>query len=173
MRGASGALGDELVFKQRAGKTIISLPPVPTTKAPSPAQLAVQERFRAAIAYAKSAIADPDKKGLYTLLAPAGASGFNVAFSDFFKAPEITQVDMADGVIAVYAKDNVSVVSVTVTLLTATGEVLESGMAGSGATPESPWTYAIVNGSQTATTVRIEVSDLPGNVTVEELQLSS
>lgn len=53
MKGASGALGDELVFRQRAGKTVISLPAVLGPDDPTDEQLGIRERFRNAIRYAK------------------------------------------------------------------------------------------------------------------------
>lgn len=85
MRGASGALGDELVFKQRAGKTVISLPQPPRIDNPTNAQLAVRSKFREAERYAKAVIADPVLKATYLARAEAGVSAYNMAISDFLR----------------------------------------------------------------------------------------
>lgn len=104
MRGASGALGKELIFRQRAGKTIISLPPAPRPDAPTEKQLAIRDRFREAVRYAKKVIADPALKAIYQAKAKPGSSAFNTAITERLQA---FSTEMATGV----ATDKLSVVS--------------------------------------------------------------
>ncbi|MCK7556825.1 hypothetical protein MKQ70_18085 [Chitinophaga sedimenti] len=135
------------------------------------------EKFKAAIGYAKVAIKDPELRAAYTLIAPAGTSGFNMAFSDFYSSPEIVSTDVSDfrnnGYVLVQAKDDFRVASVTVTLLNGEGTALESGEAIS--TPESGelWSYNATGATTDAVSLRIEVRDLPGNVTAQELPLAA
>ncbi|HEY1202163.1 MAG TPA: hypothetical protein VGE79_14320, partial [Niastella sp.] len=65
MRGASGALGDELVFRQRAGKTVISVPAARIIDRRTKEQLLYREKFRQAVTYARKVVADPVQKALY------------------------------------------------------------------------------------------------------------
>jgi hypothetical protein len=61
----SGKIGN-LVFRQHAdGTTILSRAPAKSDRKPSAAQLAHQQRFREAAAYAKNILADPEGMARY------------------------------------------------------------------------------------------------------------
>lgn len=178
MRGMSGSLGEELVFRQRAGKTVVCLPPVPREDNPTEEQLTIRSKFHEASRYAKTAIANPTLKAQYKAKAELGTSAYNVAFADFFRAPVILNVDASNysgapgNTILIEAIDDFKVQSVRVTILTAGGDVLETGTA--VANPESSgyWTYTITaSNPDRSGVVRIQVSDLPGNVTTREVSL--
>lgn len=83
MRGASGALGKELVFKQRAGKTVICLPSKPPKDPPTACQQMTRTKFREAVLYAKTALADPLIKASCAARAKAGQTATNVAVADY------------------------------------------------------------------------------------------
>lgn len=177
MRGASGALGDELVFRQRAGKTIISVPALRRIDRRTEEQLIFRERFRQAARYATAVIADPARKTLYQAIATPGTSAYNMAFRDRFKAPVITEIDIGNysgspgDIIRIEAIDDFRVESVQVSILTAAGIVLEEGPA--VASPEGTWFYTAtnVNANRAGGKVLVQVSDLPGNISSGEASL--
>ncbi len=61
VKGASGKFGRQIVFSQRAGKTIMSKPPLRTAP-PTTKQKEQQTKFARAAAYAKNALLDPTLK---------------------------------------------------------------------------------------------------------------
>ncbi len=81
MHGASGQLGNQLVFRQgKGGQTIIAAKPrVSAGRALNPTQLAQQEAFRTAIAYAKST---KDEDVYITKTQGTTLSAFNAAVAD-------------------------------------------------------------------------------------------
>jgi hypothetical protein len=174
MRGASGALGDELVFRQRAGKTVISLPVVRRVDQRTEEQLMFRERFRQAVMYARKVVADPAQKALYQAIAKPGVPAYNMAFRDRFKAPVITGIDIGNysgspgDVIRIGAVDDFRVERVQVTILNAAEAIVEEGFA--VAAPEGTWIYTATNANVILAggKVLIQVSDLPGNITTGE-----
>jgi len=88
LKGATGTFGD-MVFRQRNGKTVICKRPK-AYPPKTPTQVANQERFAKANAFAKEAIADPVKKAQYQKRAKEGQSAYNVAFVDAFRGAEIS-----------------------------------------------------------------------------------
>lgn len=179
MRGASGALGEELVFRQRAGKTVISLPPAPREDNPTGDQVEVRSKFKDANRYAKAACADPVLKVAYKAKARPGMSAFNVAMVDFFKAPEIIEVDagnytgLSGEPILILATDDFKVQAVKVTILNIAGDEIESGTALAHPESDDFWTYTTTatNPDGASGVIKVQVSDLPGNVTTQELSL--
>lgn len=179
MRGSSGALGDELVFRQRAGKTIISLPPVFEPGEPTAKQQAVREKFREAIRYTKIALSTPGVKEAYQAKAGAGISAHNLAFADFFKAPVVTEIDISNysgspgDTIRVLATDDFKVQAVRVSILNAAGTVVEEGAAIAAPEGKDFWIYTatVANAAPAGGKVSVQASDLPGNVTTAEQAL--
>lgn len=178
MRGASGALGEELVFRQRAGKTVISLPPVVKVYAPTTDQQEIRNKFLEASRYAKTVLANPALKEAYTSKSAAGTSAYNTAIADFFKVPVIVAVDpgnyngAAGGTILVQATDDFKVQSVQVSILDADDEVLEEGLAVAVAETADLWTYTALNSvTITGAKLKVQARDLPGNVTTQEITL--
>lgn len=179
MRGASGALGEELVFRQRAGKTIICLPAPPRLDDPSDEQLAFRERFRLAIRYAKAAIADPDLKAVYQAITEPGNTAYNMAFRDRFKPPVITGIDLSTytgapgDTIRVGAADDFRVETVQVAILDAAGAILEQGPALISPEDGGTWAYTatVANAAPAGGKVIATASDLAGNITNQESAL--
>lgn len=132
--GLSGMVGDQLVFRQHDGKTIVSRAPRRSDRPHTPAQQAHLSRFQQAVAYGKSVMADPFLKEFYTG-AGTGQNAFNNAVSDFYHAPEIEDVDPSGytgtigSVIKVRATDDFAVTAVTVRIEAADGTLLEEGPA--------------------------------------------
>jgi hypothetical protein len=117
MHGASGQLGNQIVFRRgKGGQTSISAKPA-GGRTFNPAQLAQQEAFRNAIAYAKSA---KDEDVYLTKAQGTTLSAFNVAVADWFGKPEVLEIDTthwtgaAGQIIRVKAQDDTQVVKVRV-----------------------------------------------------------
>lgn len=168
-------MGKELVFRQRAGQTVISLPPVARPDKPTLAQQAMRQRFRQAVRYARMVIANPALKEVYLDSIRYGANAYNTAITDCLTAPVITRIDLSnDGVssgniIRIWADDDFKVISVKVALFSAAGDLLEEGPAVADA--ENCWRYTVIADAVTLAGGRVsaEVSDLPGNVGRKEI----
>jgi len=94
--GLSGLVGDLLVFRQKANKTIVASRPRPSSKPVKAITLENRARFKRASAYASGVMGNAVLKAEYQLQAKIGQSAFNVAFTDYQKAPEFYEdVDLA------------------------------------------------------------------------------
>lgn len=114
LKGAKGTLGRQIVFRQRNGKTVMcNLPkPYPPKTAN---QLANQERFAKANAFAKAVIADPVRKAQYQARATKpGQSAYHVAFRDAFHGAEISEITVSGKRITVKMRNNYSVKEVRI-----------------------------------------------------------
>jgi len=78
-----GAIGKQLVFRVRNGKTFASKYPDMSGVKPSKKQLKEKDRFAKAVAFAQSIINDPVKKAKYKV--KKGQTVFNAAVSDYMK----------------------------------------------------------------------------------------
>jgi hypothetical protein len=178
--GLRGKIGDLLVFRQRAGETVISKMPEPS-KTVSEKQKKQRKHFQKAVFYAKAVFEGDDMQTieLYEEAAKKkkGLSAYNVAVADFCHAPDIESVDLTDyfGVqgdkIRITASDDFAVKSVHVRISNADGTIVEEGYATQNI--GNQWTYVASqnNGSLEGDKIEVSVSDLPGNITVEELNL--
>ena len=168
VRGLSGKLGDQFVVKTDKGRrTIVSAKPTFNgTREFSPAQLAQQQAFREAAAYAK------EKKGeeIYITKANGGVkSPYNIAVADWFNRPQILEVDMrgwtngSGGVIRVRAQDDVKVEGVKVSITDENGTLVEAGEAQDvGALW---WEYNTAQAADSNLFVIVSARDLPGHTT--------
>ena len=58
--------------------------------------MAVQQRFRQAVLFGKTVMADPETKALYAEVAGAkGKPVFSLTVADFFHAPSVGEVDLS------------------------------------------------------------------------------
>jgi len=167
MHGASGKLGNQIVFRQgKGGQTIIAVKPA-VTKNFNPTQLAHQEAFRQAIAYAKSA---KDEIAYLTKAQGTTMSAFNAAVADWFNQPEVLEIDItnwtgaAGQTICVKAQDDTQVAKVHVQIADAQGNIYEEGDA---IQADGLWwdytTTTSVEGDPSNATVKATAQDLPGN----------
>ena len=176
--GLSGKIGNLLVFRQRAGQTVVAKAP-PKRKVSTEQQKEHQRRFQRAVLYAQSVMADSDMGAAYNRAAKKGQTGYNVAVADFFHAPDIHNIDVSGytgnpgDAIRIQVSDDFSVKEVKVTITNADGSLVEEG----NATPDAGgyyWTYTVtaVNDSLDGDKIEITVSDLPGNVTQDTVNVS-
>jgi hypothetical protein len=171
-QGMSGKIGG-IVFRQVAGKTIISQAPEKSKTEPTEKQQKQQEEFQEATVYAKIAVVQEETKELYAKAAKKkkGLSAYNVAVADYLNAPKIKKVDIAEytneagSKIKIIAVDDFMVKSVSVEIYAMDGTLLEDGDAENAA--GSLWIYTTTQNNPDPDGVKIVVSasDLPGNVT--------
>jgi len=133
MRSTRGMFGKQIVFKRRAGRSYVAAPPeVNENRKATLKQLAVQQRFKTSIAYAKAALTSIELKEAYDKVALRGQSAFNVAFKDAFNAPEIVGIvaegyqGVAGNVIVVHAKDDFKVNAVKVSIPNSADELIST-----------------------------------------------
>ena len=178
VKGASGKFGRQIVFSQRAGKTIMSKPPGRTAP-PTPKQIQQQEKFAKAATYAKNALLDPTLKEAYTLEAKKrqDVSPYNMAVTDYLRPPQITNVDhsaytgdTSDQKIIIEVADTFKVVSVKVKITAANNSPLEEGSA---TLVKGKWEYTTTanNATLTGTKITLTATDRPGNNTTKEITL--
>ena len=179
VRGARGNFGKQFVYRKRGNETFLARMPVQKDAPPTDKQEAVRDQFAAASAYAQGAVADPELKKAYTKKAPAGKTAFNMAFRDFLKAPKVQTINTekyngAPGsTITVSAKDDFRVVSVTVSIHTADGVLVEEGEAVLNPLHRHKWTYTAKQSiaSLAGSKIRAIARDLPDNEGVLQITL--
>ena len=167
---------DNWVYRKTGDGLVVTRRPQ-ITAPPSPAQLAVRELFRAAAAYAKTAMADPVQGPRYAAAAAQmGLRPFALAVSDFLKPPVVQAIDpvgyhgAVGDAIKVRAFDEFEVTGVTVELRDAADVVLEQGPA---VLAEGTWRYLATTpvAAGTALTIRAVATDRPGNTGSLQLPL--
>jgi hypothetical protein len=146
VNGYRGSIG-RLVFKRYKGRTIVGRKPV-VTKAPTDGQIAHRERFKAAVAFAKSAVADPVLSAFYGPIAQErDVTVYVVAVGDFLKKPEFKYVDLdkylgrVGDEIVIKAVDDIGLAYVDVKLVSQQGTVIESGSAIETGASSGLWKY--------------------------------
>jgi len=133
-QGLSGSLGDQIVFRAgKGGQTIVAAKPAFTTEREfNPAQLAQQQAFRNAIAYARGA---KQEDAYITKAQGTTMSAFNAAVRDWFDKPRLLNIDVSGWsgeigqIIRIEAQDDTFVASVRVVIADANGDILEQGDA--------------------------------------------
>jgi hypothetical protein len=167
MHGASGKLGNQIVFRQgKGGQTIIAVKPAAGRNF-NPTQQAHQEAFRNAIAYARSA---KDETIYLTKSQGTTMNAFNAAVADWFNKPEVLEINTenwtgaAGQTIRVKAQDDTQVTKVHVQIMDAGGSIFEEGDA---VQADGLWwdytTATDVEGDLSTATVKATAQDLPGN----------
>jgi hypothetical protein len=174
----TGMLGDELVFRQRAGQVIVSAPPdFGRNRQWTEAQRGHHDSFRAAVLYGQRVVADAETKAEYARRAQGTPkNAFNLAVSDYMHAPEIEVVDvsgykgdMGDG-IRVRASDDFEVRGVHVRIVDGEGAVIEEGEAAQSADDPAYWAYtATVDTEADHIKLLVSATDRPGHAGVKEV----
>lgn len=178
VKGASGKFGRQIVFSQRAGKTIMSKPPLRTAP-PTTKQKEQQTKFARAAAYAKNALLDPTLKEAYTTEAKKrqDVSPYNMAMTDYLRPPQITHVDYsaytgnASGEkIFIEAADAFKITILKVKITAANSSTLEEGNA---TLVNGKWQYTTTatNTTLTGSKITLTATDRPGNTTTKEITL--
>lgn len=168
VRGLSGSLGNQFSLRSRKNSrtTVAVITDYENDREPSEAQLAQQQAFREAIAYAQAA---KDEEAYHLKADGTDKSPFNLAVADWFHAPEVSSLNLsgwngaAGGAIRVLARDDVKVKRVIVRFNDPDGELLEEGAASElGA---NWWSYTTKTPMGGPVSVTATAVDLPGNMT--------
>jgi hypothetical protein len=168
--GYRGSIG-RLVFKKYKGRTIVGKKPV-RTKEQSQAELARQENFREAVAYAKSVIANPVASEFYKPIAfQRDISVYNCALGDFLKVPTIKPLDLDSykgrigDVIKIRAVDDTGFADLNVEIVAQDGAPIESGPAVEEGERSGKWIYTATKAVALGSEIFIEVKgcDHAGN----------
>jgi hypothetical protein len=167
--GLKGKIGDLLVFRQRAGLTVVSKVPAVSNKE-SEAQRAHRRKFQYAVVYANAVAANPDAEAAYSAKVKPGQTFRNVAVADFLRAPDIDLIDVSayngkiDDTIRIEVTDDFAVKEVKVVIIDSNGSIVEEGFAMQG-TVGYEWIYraTVANDSLDGDRIEILASDTPGN----------
>jgi len=176
VRGMSGSIGKQLVFKQYGDRTIVSAMPDMSKVVKSKKQKAENVKFSEASAYAQAQMADPVSKAEYKAKAKGLQKPHNVAIADFYNPPEIRKIDATDvratKTVTIYAIDDFMVTDVTVEVYDTDGVLLEQGHAVE--TSQWFWAYQIMGDISSLNGIRLVVAafDKPGNKTTQEIEVS-
>jgi hypothetical protein len=136
-----------LVVARHNDGLILRRRPRPTTKELTAIQKAKQDRFRLAVAYAKSVVADPERRRLYAALALHQRRRiYAIALADFLRPPVIHDIDSSGysghpgDLIPIQTTDDFEVVDLNVVVSGPGGEIIEQGTA-APAPGGDRWTY--------------------------------
>ena len=168
--GISGPIGELVAFRQRAGKTFLvkARRSHPVTR--SEKYLAAQARFKSSVAYAKMVVRDPALKSLYTSKIADGQTAFNLALSDAYYSPVVSEINAenyhgaAGDLIKIRATDNFKVDNLTISIFGSDGTLMETGPARDLGN-ELDWIYIVKasNAILAGTRIIATAADLPGN----------
>lgn len=168
VQGISGSMGD-MVFYELNG--------VPTarrkgvrTKPPTAGQLAHRERVKAAAAWARKTMADPQQRADYAAACKGHQTPYNLGLRDYLTAPVVESIDLsayagkAGDVLTFKATDDFEVKSVSVVIQDAENKVVEEGAAVRGV-EANQWQYLAKTNLAAGKSVQVEVTaeDRPGN----------
>lgn len=171
--GLSGRI-DQFVYRQWFGKTIVGKKPRHSDVV-SAAQLNIRLTFKDAVIYAKAALTDIATKLAYKRKAKPGQTAFNMALADFFKLPEIRDIDTGNynsqqgSSIKIAATDDFKVTAVQVKIEKLNGTLVEEGSA--TALPDGlHWLYnaSVLNGTVTGNIITVTATDMPGHSIVKQ-----
>lgn len=178
MHNARGMFAKQVVFRERAGKVYLSGPPKKRkNRKPTAPQAVIQDRFRAAVDFAKMVMEDPELKAAYKKVALPGQTAYNMAFKDAFNPPVVTRI-FAQGYrgvvgdsIIVQAKDDFKVGHITVAIFNSANELIEEGPC--VVVDKRSWGYTVTqaNASLAGTKIKASAFDLPENEGTLEVTL--
>jgi len=181
VKGLSGMVGGTLVYRRvEGGEIIVASAPEPTRKKPTLTQQNIRDRFRMANFYATRILKISSRLAQYIALAKSKGlrSPRTAAIADYLNFPEIIEIifsgysGQTGDVIVVIATDYLSVETVVITIITSGGTELEKGNATLDSDGQT-WRYTAtsMNSSLTGTTIAVNATDVPGNVTCKQITL--
>jgi hypothetical protein len=144
MKGASGMLGDVVVFRQVRGKTVMANRPS-KPRFQSELQRENRVRFRRASVFAKQAMQDPEKKEYYYLKARKLKlpNAYTAALTDYMRKPAVTAIKYKgnhERIAITAGKTGFSLASVTVTMVNAQGIAMATRTAVLKDRQKNEWT---------------------------------
>ncbi|MFH1297350.1 MAG: hypothetical protein ABIJ04_08780 [Bacteroidota bacterium] len=88
LKGVSGKLGDQLVFRQRYKTTVIASVPKKSTKPPTPAREKQMSKFRRAVKFAQRIKANPGLVSQYEIKVKRNQTIYHAALSAYMRSDE-------------------------------------------------------------------------------------
>ncbi|MGA3013205.1 MAG: hypothetical protein ABSD71_04120 [Bacteroidales bacterium] len=172
-----GKVGN-IILRVLGNKMVMSALPSTRNRKWSEAQLENQDRFRKATKYGHKVLADAELDLFYKNKAKENQSSWNASISDYLLKPVIETIDTSKykgqegNTIKIEAYDRFKVASVIVIIINALGLQIENGSAVQKSTDE--WIYKVTTENQDwkGNRVVVRVSDLPGNVVIENVVLN-
>jgi hypothetical protein len=163
---------DGWVYRNQNGALVVAKRPDFSAVVPSPAQIAVRERFLRAAAFGRRALTEAPLREIYGR--DGGTRVYARAMTDALTPPRIDAIDTSAYTgsvgqpIVIRAGDDFEVTAVTVVLRDDTGTALESGAA---ILTDGAWVYTPTTSVAAGTTVAVEATaaDRPGNRTSESV----
>jgi hypothetical protein len=172
MHNTRGIFNKQVVFKERAGRVYVAGPPnTKENRKPTAAQQLVQDRFKAASAYAKAVMGDAELKAAYANVANKRQTAYNIAFKDAYNAPKVTAIfangyrgGVGDSII-IQAKDDFKVNEVKVSIFNANHELIEEGKASEMSGVKRSWNYTVTQANSTLSGTKLKATayDIPEN----------
>jgi len=179
-RNYSGRVGD-IILKNYDGKSVMTKRPDCSKVIKSERQMVFMNKFARSVKFGQFAKDNPTLIKHYNEIRP-DLSTYHAAVSDYQSSPVIEHVDVSEyqghpgDVVTVSASDNFEIEGVGVVIFNAIGEVIEFGEAVpkeySGNT-EWDYTATVENPDYKGGRVEIRVTDKPGNVVKEVINLDS
>jgi hypothetical protein len=177
--GLRGKFGKQFVFRKYKARTIASRKAEPTAST-TDAQLEHRAKFRLAAAYARRAMLNPELKAEYEAMSRAhdNSSAFAAAVADYLKPVTITGILTQEYhgelgfPLAITVSDIFKIKTMKITLTDRDGNILDSGSA--QLLPEYAnyvFTTAVAVPDITGLSIKVEVTDRPGNIAVHEVTL--
>jgi hypothetical protein len=177
LKGASGMLGNVVVYREIRGKVIMSGRPRRRTGHPTPEEEQRRARFLRATQYARTQIQSPVAKEEYS----KGINGrkitaYVVAVTDYLTPPVISDIDASryagviGDLIAIRATDDFKVILVQVSVIAPSGALIEFGEARLQPGTLDDWRFAatVANSELPGTKLVVAAHDKAGNVTTSE-----
>ncbi len=181
LQGASGKLGNTVIFKQWQGQVIMANIPA-KRRFTSEAQKKNNAKFQDANRYAEKVMKLPKEKAEYAKgIAPNKNCAHRVAVVDFLNVPVVhyvkaNQYSGAIGdVITIKATDDFKVTAVGVYITNSAGVLLEKGEAVQSPRKRHMWKYitAVANENVHGTRINVIAFDKPGHKGLGELVVAN
>lgn len=169
---ARGKMGN-VVFRKYHDEVIVAHVPDMSGHTPTDKQASHRQRFKLAVLYGHTVLADPAKKAVYEATAKVkGLSVFAVTVADFLNAPVVDQIDVsayngkAGDTLRITASDDFEIAGVEVAIHDTGGAVLEHGAATAA---DGVWNYVTTTDLPPGHPISIEVTatDRPGHKTTK------
>ena len=175
LTGASGMLGNQLVYRNVNGKLVVSSKPISTKT--SEGRRKQNKRFKYATMYAKAALDDERLGPIYTEAASRLSSynsAYQLALTDYLRSPEVGDLSFVSGSsgnsLLVEAFEDPMINSVTFRILNEDEEIVEEGEA-TITMNGIQWEYVLQNEIPEGAKVSVVVTDLPGNISNQTFEL--
>ena len=174
----SGKFGDQMVYRNRDGMSIMAKPPKKNLKNVANTQLAQRRRFKKACRWAKNALLDADTLAEYKAVARGMKTPYNMAVTNYLRPPEVSGIIVSEyfgevgNKINVLAYDDFKLKSVTVIITDATGALIERGPCQEDLSADC-WVYTatVAVSDLTGVVICARATDIPNHTASSEITL--